>query len=143
MRETKARDFPLQHFYSVEGAWEKLKKICYAVSVKDTVIGIMGSEDFPYVFLESTNSFLEWTAHAAVPTDVMNVSMKQAEDFWFGMVASVVCLNKRFQVYARRRPLVILSRSRLRTTYYKHYDEWARSVEDKAWTHWKPERREP
>ncbi|TRC72036.1 hypothetical protein FJV83_31420 [Mesorhizobium sp. WSM4307] len=126
MRENKRRGFPLRNFYPVEEAWENLRKICHAVNARDKVVGITGFEGFPYVFLESTNGFLEFTANATVPDDGVIVSMEQAEDFWFGMVASVICNDKRFVIHGRRGPLVILSRSRMRTSYYMAFDEWTR-----------------
>ena len=100
----------LADWYSTEQAWNIFHDLCEQLRKKNGVVGLIGFEEHPYLYLGSANLFPD--------EEDYKLDLTVAKDLWWGITSAAILHGARFRIYSGRRELVVLFRNKGRSFEY-------------------------
>ena len=100
----KRPPFELDGWYSSEGAKRRLGSICTAVNREGASVGVMGSEDQPYLFLSDVDG-------EENDSSQVEISIDAAKAEWSAVTAAAIFYGTSFRLVGKKVPRAVLSRN--------------------------------
>ncbi|RWA81305.1 hypothetical protein [Mesorhizobium sp.] len=96
--------FELQAWYSSDQAKRSFGAICQSVNREGEKIGLLGSRDRPYLFLQDIDD-------ADLADDDIEITIEEARADWPAVTYAAMLLGSRFQIHGKKRPRALLFRN--------------------------------
>ena len=96
--------FELEDWYSSDAAKRSFGRICQAVNEEGEKIGLLGTKDSPYLYLEDIDD-------ADLESDDIIISIEEAKADWSAVTYAAMLTGARFQIQGKKHPRALLYRN--------------------------------